>query len=239
MKAFTVALVATVAQAQEAYYYQWSPETPVAPAFKFPENIPVPFPAANEPNGNAGYQYQFTAEQPNSRPFKAPEDDTPVDFKYQYVSRPGDSFKYNYQPSPGEFDFTAAPNPDMINVIPDEIKVKSASVASSVRDVGALLSVVKSDDIKAITGELGFGQDFDLAGVSGGINKIGDFIEKGGEAGAEIATDIGPLTVVPEPTQEIMTEALAVLEPVPVATYLSYQPGYPVPIGSPIVYSYY
>ncbi|TRY71059.1 hypothetical protein TCAL_16419 [Tigriopus californicus] len=102
MKAFAAtALLAAVAQAQEPYYYKWSPETPVAPTFKFPENIPVPFPETNEPAGNAGYQYQYTPEQPNSRPFKAPEDYTPVDFKYQYVSQPGDSFKYNYKPARG------------------------------------------------------------------------------------------------------------------------------------------
>eukprot|EP00094_Tigriopus_californicus_P008485 TCALIF_08177-PA protein Name:"Protein of unknown function" AED:0.33 eAED:0.33 QI:0/0/0/0.5/1/1/2/0/236 len=230
-----VALLATVAQAQEAYYYKWSPETPVAPAFKFPENIPVPFPATNEPNGNAGYQYQYTPEQPNSRPFKVPEDYTPVDFKYQYVIKPSDNFKYKYQPTPGEFDFTATPNPDMMNLTPDEIKAKSASVASSVRDVGALLSAVKSDDIKAITGELGFGQDFDLAGVSGGINKIGDFIEKGGAAGAEIATDIGSSNAVPKASPQV-TEPSDAPWPISIAAYLGFPQGSFIPIGRPIVY---
>ncbi|TRY73504.1 hypothetical protein TCAL_02588 [Tigriopus californicus] len=235
------ALLAAVAQAQEPYYYKWSPETPVAPAFKFPENIPVPFPETNEPAGNAGYQYQYTPEQPNARPFKAPEDYTPVDFKYQYVSQPGDSFKYNYKPAPGEFDFTYVPGPNMMNLSPEEIEAKSAGVATSVRDVAALLSTVKSDDIKAITGELGFGQDFDLTGVSAGINKVGDFIENGGKAGAKIAADIGPQPQVPVVPVAPIQPVNPLPEPIPVQYNAAYQSSYPVPVqgayypGTPLV----
>ncbi|TRY73843.1 hypothetical protein TCAL_05456 [Tigriopus californicus] len=246
MKTFAVALLAALAHAQEPYYYKWSPENPVAPPFEFPKNIPVPFPATNEPTGNAGYQYQYTPDQPNARPFKAPQDYTPVDFKYQYVSQPGDSFKYNYHPAPGEFDFVYTPPKDQENLSPEEINQRAGATANTVREVANLLANVNSDDIKAITGELGFGQGFDLSGVSAGINKVGDFIEDGGAAGAKIAESIGPIQPAQpaQPAQYNAQPAQYSARPVQYKApsvplpYAAYQSAYPAPANAQYANAY-